>query len=146
MDFMIWVWLGVIVLAIILEAITFDITSIWFAFGAIPSLILSLIGGISWYVQLIVFIVLSVLLILSLRGVVKKWLFKNAKEKTNMDALLGKEYKLLSAINEDNSGTVKINGVVWSCLEVNSQSIDEGNYVKIIKIEGNKLIVEKVEK
>ena len=34
-EYMIWVWLGVFVVAFIVEAITQDLVSVWFGLGAI---------------------------------------------------------------------------------------------------------------
>ncbi len=145
MDFMFWIWLAVIIVAIIIEALTFDLISVWFAFGSIPSLIMAITNGVRWEIQVAVFIAVSAVLILSLRNLTKKWLLRNAKEKTNIDALIGKNYKLLTEITADTSGTVKINGVVWSCVEAKSKAIEAGKCVKIVKIDGNKLVVEENE-
>lgn len=143
MDFMFWVWIGIIVATALIEFLTLDLTSIWFTVGAIVPMILSIIGGIRWEIQVAVFIVLSIVLILSLRKVTRKFLLRNAKEKTNLDSLVGKVYKLIDPIDGDDTGTIKVNGVVWNVKSVNSISIEKGEKVKIVKVEGNKFIVDK---
>ena len=142
MDFMFWVWLGVIILTAVIEFATMDMTSIWFTAGAIPSLIMSAIGGVHWAIQLSTFFVLSAVLLISLRKMTKRFLFKH-NEKTNLDLIVGKEYKLISPIGTDFMGSIKINGIVWSVTTLNRQEIDEGSYVKVVKVEGNKFIVER---
>lgn len=146
MDFMFYVWIGVIVVSAIIEFITLDMTSIWFTAGAIPSLIMSIVGGVRWEIQLAVFFVLSVVLILSLRKVTKNYLLRNAKEKTNLDAIVGSTYKMLSRGDDDQPGTIKVNGVIWNAAPKNGQTIEAGEQVKIVKVEGSKFIVEKIEK
>ncbi len=50
-EYMIWIWLGVFVLAFILEAITQDLVSVWFGLGAIVCVCISRVT--EWWVQLI---------------------------------------------------------------------------------------------
>ena len=73
---MIWLYigLGVTALALIVEFITNDMISIWFAGGGLVAMIISAFG-VSWYVHLPVFIVLSMVLLLSFRKIVLKYLF-----------------------------------------------------------------------
>ena len=146
MDAMFYVWIGIIVVSAVIEFITLDMTSIWFTAGAIPSLIMSIVGGVRWEIQLAVFFVLSVVLILSLRKVTKKFLLRNAKEKTNLDALVGKTYKMLTRADDDEVGTIKVNGVVWNAVSNDGKAIEVGQQVKIVKVDGSKFIVEKVVK
>ena len=58
---MIWVyiWLGVVAIAMILEFITMDLVSIWFSVGGLVAMVLSGFEFIPWYVETIVFIVVS---------------------------------------------------------------------------------------
>lgn len=141
---MIWVWLAVVAVSLIVEFITWDLTSIWFAVAGLISLILSAIEGISWVWQLVVFIVISALLIVFVRQICKKLLLKS-DEKTNIDAYIGKRTKLISGIgaNED-FGTVKFNGVVWNAKTEDNSTIAENSEVEVVKVEGNKLIVKLV--
>ena len=64
--YMVWVWLGLFITAVVIEAITQDLVSVWFAFGAIIALIFSAFPVIPWYVQLIVFAFVSLLLLILL--------------------------------------------------------------------------------
>ena len=143
MDFMLWVWLGVIVLTAAIEFATLEMASIWFTVGAIVPLILSLIGGIHWAIQIVVFVVLSLVLIFSLRKVTKKYLLRNAKDKTNLDATIGGVYKLLTDVTDDNMGTIKLNGVVWNVVSKDGETINKGEKVEILKVQGSKFVVKK---
>ena len=79
MDIIFWVWLGVIIATIILEIVTLDLVSVWFAIGAIIPLILSAIGGIAIEIQVGVFVFISAILLIFIRKIAQKILFKNMK-------------------------------------------------------------------
>ena len=141
---MIWIyiWLGVTALALIIEFTTNDMISIWFAGGGLVAMIISAFG-VSWYVHLPAFIVLSMVLLLSFRKIVMKYLYKG-ESRTNADSAIGKEYALLSEIAFNQPGTIKINDVVWNAVtEKPEEKIPTGTKVKVIGIKGNKYVVEK---
>ncbi len=146
MDYMFWVWLAVIVVTAVIEFVTTELASIWFTFGAVPPFILAGTRAVSWVWQLVIFIVLSSILILALRPITKKWLFKGKQEKTNTDALIGKKFRLLTLIDFETVGSLKANGVVWSAVSANGEKVDSGEIVEVLKIAGNKLVVRKINK
>lgn len=145
MDWMIWVWLGVTALSLIIEFVTMEMASIWFVAGGIVCMILASVG-VRWEIQLVVFIVLSLVLLLALRKIALKFLLKKDNTKTNAESAFGETYKLLTDITEDNMGTIKINGVVWNVVSADNKPIQKGELVRVLKISGNKYIVEKGDK
>lgn len=145
MSVLFWIWLAVIVVTAVVEMLTMEVVSIWFTFGAIIPFILSATNAVGWEIQIIVFVVVSAVLILSLRKITKKFLLRNSNEKTNLDSIIGKKYRLIDRTDFENNGTVKVNGVVWSVLSDNGEAIESGEIVQIVKIDGNKLIVKKSE-
>ena len=146
MEPMFWVWLGVIVVSAIIEACTMDLVSIWFAIGALLPLILSATTSLAWPYQILIFIVISAVLILSLRKITKKWLFKNSNYQTNKNALIGKEVRMLEKTDIDHVGSVKIGDVTWSAVGNEKQTILKGKLVEIVDLEGNKLKVKEIKK
>ena len=141
----IWIWLGVVVITMILEFISTDMIAIWFSVGGLVSLILAALSVPVW-VQLVVFVVISAVLLLSFRQLALKFLLGKDKTKTNADALISQQIRLINEINEDKYGTVKINGVIWNATtENNTQVIPANTLVEIIKISGNKVIVKPIE-
>ena len=137
-----WIWLGVVVAATVIELMTLDMTSIWFAFSGIVALILSAFKQINWIVQLIVFVVLSAVLIIGLRPICRKIFLKHMNEKTNADSLIGKHVYMLTTAKFGQMGSVKIADVIWSAVpEKEEETIEEGAIVEILAINGNKLIV-----
>ena len=144
MEVMFWVWLGVIAVTLIIEIVTLELVSIWFTIGAVIPFILSAIGGIRIEIQISVFVVISALLILFLRKAAQKVLFKNMNEKTNTDSIVGKKFKLLEKTDLENNGSLKINGVVWTAVSEDGNLIEEGTLVEVIRLDGNKLVVRKL--
>ncbi len=137
-----WVWLGVVVIATVIELVSLDMTSVWFAISGLVALVLSAFDKINWIVQLIVFVVLSAALIIGLRPIARKLLLKHMNEKTNADSLIGKKVYMLSTASFGQMGSVKIADVIWSAVPENEQeTIEKGQIVEIVSISGNKLIV-----
>ena len=60
LEYMWIIWLAVFLLALVIEGISSEIVSIWFALGALIALLASLIPGVEWWIQLILFVVISV--------------------------------------------------------------------------------------
>ena len=142
---MIWIWLGIFVLSVIIEAVEPDLVSIWFAAGALLAIILSIIPGVPFWVEIIVFLVVSFVLIFALRPLAKKYLFKK-EIKSNIEEKIGEKCVVIKAINELAHGEVKLNGVIWTAIARNKKEVfEEQSVVTIVGIDGNKLIVEKFE-
>ena len=64
-NYTIWIWLGVFVLTVILEASTQDFVSIWFAVGALVAIAISY--SAPFWVELIVFVVISAMALIFTR-------------------------------------------------------------------------------
>ena len=65
---------------------------------------------------------------------------------TNADALVGKLCKVTEDIDPDEGGRVKVGDVTWSARSETGEVIPTGTQVKILKIQGAKVFVEKVTK
>lgn len=140
MEWMLWIWLGIFIVALFLEFATSDMVSIWFALAAIPSFILALFE-VHIVLQTIVFVVVAILLLVLTRPVVMKY-FKTNEIKTNVDAVIGTTGTVISRITPDTIGLVKIRSTNWSA--ISHQIIEVGEKVRILDVEGVKLIVEKI--
>lgn len=147
-EIMVYIWLGVVVLSLVGEAATMDMTSIWFSLGGVLAIIAWFIwntGTGSIILQVLLFIGVSLICILTLRPVCKKVLLKNDNEKTNVSAFAGSCLNLLTDITTEQKGTVKINDVTWACISDNGEELKAGTAVEIVRVSGNKLIVHKVQ-
>jgi len=135
------VWILLIVTFLIIEALTFNLITIWFAIGALGAFIVSyFINNIS--LQVTFFALITLLSLVLTRPLVKKWL-KIIPEKTNLDAAIGKTALVIKQIDINEFGRVKVNGKEWTAKA--EELIKEGERVKILGIEGVKLIVKKKE-
>ena len=134
-----YVWLGLVVVTIIIEFLTLELVSIWVSLGSLVGLILELCGvPLEW--QIVVAVVVTIVCILGLRRFCVKFLLKS-KEKTNMDIYIGAKEKLVTKIDGDGLGSIRINGVTWSAKSENGESIKEGSLVEILRLEGNRFVV-----
>jgi membrane protein implicated in regulation of membrane protease activity len=140
-----WViWLVLFVLALVIEAVGTDLVSIWFAAGALVSLILSLIPGVSWWIELIVFMVISIATLCCFRPLVHKYMRRDLIN-SNIDEMKGKKGVMVAKIDMLHQGECKINDVTWTAIGANEKDvIPEGSVVEVLAVSGNKLIVKKV--
>ena len=83
----------------------------------------------------------SALLIIFLRRITRKLLLKNANFKSNVDAYIGKQVRMLTRADFETTGSVKINDVVWSAVAFENQTIEADTIVEIVEVCGNKLVV-----
>lgn len=140
-----YVWLGILILAMIAEAVTAGLVSIWFVPSALAAMILALCN-VPVYLQVIVFFGLSIILLIFSRTIWKKYTAIKPVEPTNADALIGQIGIVTEAIdNIDATGEVKVSGQHWSARSKNGALIEKDAHVRILAIEGVKLICEKAE-
>lgn len=147
MDFLInnaWViWLVLFVASIVLEAVSFQLFSIWFALGAVFALLASLLG-LSFVWQIVIFIVVSGATLGATRPLVRK--MQRKQEATNADRYVDQLGVVLENIdNVKGTGQVKVLGQVWTARTKDGAEIPEGANVRTIAIEGVKLFVEMTE-
>lgn len=143
MEHLVWIWIGVIAIALAVEMATDQLVSIWFVPSAFVTAILSLCKlGLIW--QALIFIVLST------AGIVvsKVLLAKSNRGKdtrTNTEALIGERCVVTSRIdNFEDQGQVKIKGQYWTARGTGENDVYEiGEALTVVSIEGVKLICEK---
>lgn len=142
LEYMVWFWLTLFVVALIIEVVTADMISIWFALASIPSFIIALLEGhIVW--QIVSFIFFTAVLLLLTRPVVKKYL-KTNEIKTNVDAMVGMTVTVIKDIRPDEVGRVIVRSIDWAAMS--KETILVGEHARVLDVDGNKLIVEKIEK
>lgn len=141
---MYWIiWLCVALVLLVIEIITVDLFAIWFA---IASLVLVIITAIFQNLQLVwqivIFLALSSILLVSTRKLVKKLLQKRNGSETNLELILNHTGIVVEEINNDLAqGAVKVNSIIWSARSLGGENISENTLVTVCKIDGNKLIV-----
>ncbi len=144
--YMLYIWLAVICVGLLVEVLEAGtLVSIWFSLGAVIPFFMSFYRVDSaWYIalQVGIFGVVTLLSLIFLRKVAKKTLFKNSKEKTNLDAIVGKKLKIVSQV--EDVFYAKLNGIEYRV--VCEENLQVGEKVEVVKLEGNKLIVKKEDK
>ena len=134
------IWLIVLVVCLVAEIATLGLTSIWFAGGALLAMIIAMIGGPLW-LQVLVFLIASIVLLIFTRPIAAKYFNKN-REKTNVNSKLGKQAIVTVTIdNLKGEGQIVTEGMEWTARSLDSTVIEEGSVVTIEKIEGVKAIV-----
>ncbi len=136
------IWLGLLAVLLLVEAVTAGLTTIWFAGGALVAAIAAWMGA-GVLVQIVLFLAVSGVLLVFTRPLAVKYLNKD-KIATNANSLIGKN--AVVTIDIDNlaqTGQVLINDVEWTArTSDDSQKIAKGAVVEIKEIRGVKLIVE----
>ena len=144
MNVMSWLWLGGVVLFGAVEAATAGLVSIWFAAGAVAGLIAAWLGaGVA--VQVVLFAVVSAAALAVTRPLVRRYTAGKAVP-TNLDRVLGDSGKVTETIdNENSSGAVYVDGKTWTARSADGSVIPAGTVVEILRMEGVKLFVKKIE-
>ena len=133
-------WLAAMVIFIIAEATTVTLVSIWFAVGALGAILIALLGG-GLTLQVTVFLALAIVLLIFLRGAVRKH-FTPRITRPNVDSVIGATAIVVTPVNNIAAlGQVQINGVEWSARSTDGTHIGAGALVKGDKIEGVKVFV-----
>ncbi|MCI8403415.1 MAG: NfeD family protein [Clostridia bacterium] len=142
MDAVLIIWLIGIILFVILEAVTYQLVSIWFAIGAAGGLVAAMCGA-DFNIQMTVFVTVSVIALLCLRPLSKKAI-KTNEVKTNVDSLIGREVLITQEVNNiQASGKGIVAGMDWTVRSADDAVIAKDEVVLVEKVEGVKLIVKR---
>lgn len=136
----IFLWIMIIVLLTIVEVMTVNLTTIWYIASAVLSLIVSLFSDI-FLLQFGVFAVAGTILLILTRPIIKR-ITTNSGEATNLDRVVGMEAIVTESLGKNKIGEVKVDGKRWSAYS--EQEIDVNCTVKVLKIDGVKLKVERI--
>lgn len=135
-----WIfWLVLVIVLSFVEIATVSLVSIWFVASGIVAMILSFFIEDTAIITT-VFILLGIFLLVLSRPIVNKLRSKD-NEKTNLDRIIGESAIVTEDIKKNEVGEVKVDGKRWSA--ISKEKCLKGDTVKILKIDGVKLIVEK---
>jgi membrane protein implicated in regulation of membrane protease activity len=132
-------WLTVFLAFAVVEMLTLDLFFIMLGGGALAGLIADFAGADFW-LQIVVFCVVSLLMVVFVRPVALKHLKKGpAEQRTNIDRLIGESALVMETVST-TSGLVKIGGDVWSARSENGV-LNAGQRVVVSAIEGATAVV-----
>lgn len=139
-----FIWLAVLAVLLIVEAITAGLTTIWFAGGALAAAVASYFGA-GVFIQWILFLCVSLVLLIFTRPLAVKYMNRGVA-KTNVNSLIGQKAVVIQEIdNLNQTGQVRISDIEWMArTSLDGDKIPENAIVVIKEIQGVKLIVEKV--
>ena len=142
---MMYFWLALVIIFVVVECLTVGLVSIWFAGGALVSMFLAMAGADAIW-QDVAFLVVSGALLAATRPFVKKYLI-NKKVKTNYQSVIGEVTKAIETIDNFNqTGAVFADGKEWTARSTsNAVVIEQGTLVRVMAVEGVKLMVEPYE-
>ena len=135
-------WLVLLVLFIAIEIVTMGLTTIWFAGGALVATVTAVLGG-PIYLQIILFLVVSFLLLFFTRPIAVKY-FNKDRVKTNVESMVGRQAIVTSEIdNLQGIGQATVAGQEWTARSTQEEvKIPVGAVVTVKSVSGVKLIVE----
>ena len=145
MDLVAWIWLGLVILFLIVEAACpIHLVSLWFAAGSLVALAVFYLHGPLW-LQITAFLAVSCALLAALWPLTKKYL-NPGHTATNVDSVIGSVGLVTAAIdNITATGQVKLGGMEWTARSTSGDPIAAGVMVRVDRIEGVKVFVSPAE-
>lgn len=135
-------WLLATIGFVLLEAMTFNLTSIWFAAGAATAL-LSCLFFQSFRIQAAIFVAVSALCLLAFRPLAAR--LRKGHVATNGDRNLGRTATALTAVTADVPGRVRLDGVDWNArCSTPGDELAPGDICRVTELHSTLLIVEPV--
>lgn len=134
-------WVILLIAFILIEIATVNLVTVWFAVGALAALICALCGAELW-IQCVVFAAVSALALIVTKPLVRK--FAGKKTVTNFDRIVGMSGIVTQDIdNLKGEGYVAVDGKEWMARSEAGETVSVGEKVKVLSIEGAKIIVAK---
>ncbi len=137
-----WVfWLIAAGVFFIIEMATIGFLVFWLGIGALLAMVTSFITD-SIFIQALVFVVTSTLLLIFTRPLVNKFIKIPKEIKTNAYSIIGKKGIVISKINNiEGTGQIKMDGEIWSAKSATDEDIPENTEIEIVEIDGVKAVV-----
>ena len=137
---MVFIWIILAALFLVIELLTVGLVSIWFLAGALVALLSAALGAALW-LQILLFLTVSVLCFILVYPKVKHFVGRN-RQATNADMVIGQVCVVTQAIdNLAGTGAVSVGGKTWTARTKNGDTVNEGARVRAEEIQGVKLIV-----
>lgn len=133
------VWFVSFIILLLIEIVTVNLVSIWFAVGALASCVVAYFCD-SLILQIGVFLVVSTAILIFAKPFSRK-VKKGVKIATNLDRVIGMEAIVTEDISKNKCGEVKVDGKRWTA--ISKDDLAKNDIVIVKKIDGVKLIVEK---
>ena len=137
-----WIWVGIFVVLVVIEAATQGLTTIWGAASALIMVFISQTGmSVGW--QILLFLAITLGFVVTTRPILVKK-FKIGNNRTNVDTMIGEQVIVTKEIKTFEKGEARSkNGVIWSVTSTDGSDIEEGAVCTVQSVEGNTLRIER---
>lgn len=138
----VYFWVIVLIVCLVVESLTPQLVTIWFAAGAVGALIAAYVGA-SPVTQFGIFLLLSIVMLAAFRPLVRGVL-KTGKDKTNADRILDQKAVVIQTIdNRAETGQIRVMGQIWTARSAHDDiCFQTGDTVIVRSISGVKAMVE----
>ncbi len=134
------IWIIIWVVLLVLEIFTTTFFCLFLSFGALAAILTSYLG-LSLYVQLISFIIVTVFSILLLRKRFKKTFVGEKSDDIKSHQLVGEEAIVFEEINPHKLGSVTVRGTYWKA--ASDSHLEKNTIVEVLGThKGNNLILQ----
>ena len=139
-EMMPYIWICIIIFAAVAELHTLALVSVCFIPAALAAFILSLNESVDVWLQVAVFFAAGFILLILSRTVFRRFI-KSRKTgvKTDYDDdIIGKTAIVTEEINNyENTGTIRINGILWNAKADDDDIIyEKGLVVTVVEVDG----------
>lgn len=137
-------WAVLLMLFAVIEIVTPQMTTIWLAASSGVALIVAFfLPNVIW-LQILVFVLVSVILLIFTRKLSQR-ILKGKKKRLNADRCIDQQAVVTEDINNLlGKGQVNIKGAIWTARSETDEIIQKGELVTVKRIEGVKVIVNKI--
>ncbi len=138
-----WVWVLVGLALLVAEvALPGGIIMLFFGVAAlvVGALVAAGLGGPIW-VQWLLFSVLSIVSLVTLRGPILKKMGARSRPDDPVDSLVGQAVVLLDDLAPGNEGKVELRGTSWTARNVGTLPAAKGQQCIVDRVEGLKLFI-----
>ena len=132
-----FVWLAVLLVLIVCEAVTLNLVTIWFAVGAAAAMIVSAFS-VTPRVQFMVFVIVSVASLAVVYPFAKQC-GRSRRVRTNADRNIGRQARALTDLAPGEPGRVRLDGVDWQARC--AQPLPAGALCEVERVDGTTLTV-----
>ena len=135
-------WGVIFVLTVIAEFASMQLISIWFAVGSLGAFFAAMFD-LGFTAQLAIFVLVSMLLLIATRPLLKKLRVKNVVP-MNADKEIGSMAVIIEEVNgAAGTGRVRLNGVDWMAVSEDGSVLPVDPVVTVTQVQGAKLLVKK---
>jgi membrane protein implicated in regulation of membrane protease activity len=136
------IWLLLALAMGILEMFTPGFVLLCFGCGAVAAAAADLLGFHGLTLQLAIFAAVTFASFFTLRPALYARVSRQ-RDATNVEAIIGAEGIVTGAAAQGEVGTVRVRGELWRAEGAASGSLGEGERVRVLRVEGNRVIVER---